>query len=251
MATGATRKLAPRPRVRRGGQWLRRLLAASLGCGLLALLGVASWYLLSLPVNRVVVTGDVQQLSRQELMAVISDSISGGFLWTDLQTIREPLEGLPWVHRAVVRRQWPDSIEVQVVEQRAIAHWGADAYLNHAGEVFRPGNIQRLTGLPRLSGPEGSQGELMTQYMLVQEHLQPLGLRVTDLNMSGRGGLTAQLADGGELVFGRDALDQKLLRLAAIYRSRLAARWDELARVDLRYSQGAAVAWRTDNKQET
>ncbi len=251
MATGATRKPRPQPRSSRGGSWLRRLFAGALGGGLLALVGVAGWQLLSLPVNRVVVSGDVQQLSRDELMAVISDSLSGGFLWLDLQTIREPLEALPWVHRAVVRRQWPDSIEVQVVEQRPIAHWGNDAYLNHAGDVFRPGNIQPLAGLPTLSGPAGSQGELMTRYKKVQEQLQPLGLKVSALEMSSRGGLTAQLVNGGELVFGRDELEEKLTRLSFIYRARLAARREELARVDLRYSQGAAVAWRTDRKQET
>ncbi|MEE4191189.1 MAG: FtsQ-type POTRA domain-containing protein [Halieaceae bacterium] len=251
MATGATRKMKAQPRSTGGGIWLRRIVAGAVGCGLLALVALAGWQLLSLPVNRVVVSGEMQQLSRDELMAVISDSLSGGFLWLDLQTVREPLESLPWVHRAVVRRQWPDSIEVQVVEQRPIAHWRDDAYLNHAGEVFRPGNVQPLAGLPTLSGPEGSQAELMNRYRKVQEQLQPLGLKVTALQMSSRGGLTAQLEGGGELVFGRDGLDEKLTRLTSIYRARLAARRDELARVDLRYSQGAAVAWLTDKKQET
>ena len=251
MATGATRKAKPRPRRTGGAAALRRLLAAVSGCGVLALVAVAGWQLLSLPVNRVVVTGDVQQVSRDDLMAVISASMSGGFLWLDLQTIREPLEAMPWVHRAVVRRQWPDSIEVQVVEQRPIAHWGSDAYLNHAGEVFSPGNIRPVAGLPRLSGPQGSHGELMTRYKRVQERLEPLGLKVTALTMSPRGGLTAQLEQGGELVFGCDELDEKLARLAAIYKARLASRRNELARIDLRYSQGAAVAWRAENKQET
>ena len=140
---------------------------------------------------------------------------------------------------------------MRVVEQRPIAYWGDDAYLNHAGEVFQPGKLQPVAGLPKLSGPEGSQGVLMTHYKLVQEHLQPLSLRVAALQMSPRGGLTAQLEGGGELVFGRDRLQQKLARLAAIYRARLAPRRDELARVDLRYSQGAAVAWHTDKKQKT
>ncbi len=251
MATGATRNARTQPRKSREGVLLRRLVAGMLGCCLLALVGAVGAYLLSLPVNRVVVSGDVQQVSRDELMAVISDSLSGGFLWLDLQTIREPLEALPWVHRAVVRRQWPDSIEVQVVEQRPIAQWGSAAYLNHAGEVFRPGANELLDGLPKLSGPEGSQGELMTRYKLVQEHLQPLGLRVTALLMSPRGGLTASLEGGGEVVFGRDQLEEKLVRLAAIYQARLASRRDELARVDLRYSQGAAVAWLADKKQKT
>ncbi len=251
MATGATRKSKPRRRPQRGVTLLRPLLSASLGLALLGLVGLAGWQLLRMPVNRVVVTGDIQQVSRDELMAVISDSISGGFLWLDLQVIREPLEALPWVHRAIVRRQWPDAIEVRVVEQRPIARWGDDAYLNHAGEVFRPELAVDAAGLPALRGPLGSQGEIINHYQRVQEHLQPLGLRVAGMRMTARGGLTALLVGGGELVFDRDELAVQLGRLETIYQARLAHRRDELARVDLRYSQGAAVAWRTDKKQET
>ena len=74
--------------------------------------------------ERVAITGDLAHVSRDALTERISGSLSGGFLWLDLAAIREPLEALPWVHRVVVRRQWPDSIEVRVIEQRAIAHWG-------------------------------------------------------------------------------------------------------------------------------
>ncbi len=251
MATGATRKSQPQRRPRRSATLLRRLLSASLGLALLGLAGLAAWQLVRLPVNRVVVTGDIQEVSRDELMAVISDSISGGFLWVDLQVIREPLEALPWVHRAVVKRQWPDAIEVRVVEQRPIARWGDDAYLNHAGEVFEPELAIDATGLPGLWGPPGSQGEVINHFQRVQERLQPLGLKVAGMRMTARGGLTAELLGGGELVFDRDELAAQLARLEAVFQARLAHRRDELARVDLRYSQGAAVAWRTDNTKET
>jgi cell division protein FtsQ len=251
MATGATRKLKVQAVAHRGGRLWHSLLSVFVACGLLSLTGVGAWQLLSLPVNRVAVTGDLKQVKRDELMAVISDSISGGFLWLDLQAVRAPVEALPWVHRAVVRRQWPDSIEVQVIEQRVIAAWGDSAYLNHAGEVFRPASAVTVDGLPLLSGPAGSQGRVMTKYQQVQERLQTLGLRVSALQLDARGGLRATLSGGAELVFGRDDLDGKLDRLEAIYRAQSLSRRAQLARVDLRYSHGAAVAWRNDKKQES
>jgi cell division protein FtsQ len=222
------------------------MLAAALG-----LAGVGAWKLLAMPVERVVVTGDLEYVSRDELMSVISESLSGGFLWLDLQAVRTPLEALPWVHRAVVRRQWPDSIEVRVIEQRAIAAWGEGAFLNHAGDVFTPAGAIDGGSLPELAGPAGSQGELMLRYKQVQERLQPLGLTVVALEMNPRGGLLATLAGGGELVFGRDDLERKLDRLELIYREQLSPRRGELARVDLRYNHGAAVAWKQNNNQES
>ena len=84
----------------------------------------------------------------------------------------------------------------------------------------------------------------MQHYKLVQDRLQPLGLEVSSLAMDARGGLTATLDGGGELLLGRSELTVRLDRLAAIYRDALRDRRKEFARVDLRYSHGAAIAWR-------
>ncbi|MEP5764440.1 MAG: cell division protein FtsQ/DivIB [Halieaceae bacterium] len=250
---GATRKPARRKPLRQrrlllksAAAWrrvLQLLFGFGLAGGLVGLLAFAVWQLKTMPVERVLVRGELHQVSREALMDVVSDSIQGGFLWTDLHTIRTPLEQLPWVHRVVVKRQWPDSLVVQVVEQRAIAHWGDAAYLNHAGEVFAPPEYSLLDGLPLLAGPIGSEGKVMLQYKLIQERLQPQGLQVRQLEMDQRGGLTAQLLRGGRLVFGQGELEAKLDRFLAVYRSRLALRRQAVQSVDLRYSHGAAVAW--------
>ena len=258
MVQGATRKKS----ARRAQQPLRRWLPLSwrrigrLGiatCFALATLGLlvwGGWRLIIMPVNRVVVSGELQRVSREQLMAVVSESIEGGFLWTDLRTIREPIEQIPWVYRVVVRRQWPDSLEVNVIEQRVIARWGEGAFLNHAGEVFEPSSGQGLAAdnLPLLAGPPGTEAELMQHYKLVQERLQAMGLQVSELAMDSRGGLTAQLQDAGRLVFGRGELSAKLGRFVAVYQFSLAQHAQEFSSVDLRYSHGVAVAWAEQQK---
>lgn len=247
MARGATRKRRPvrRQSVREAG---RRLLLTGFallsGLAFVALLALGGWQLHSLQVQRVVITGELEHVDREAMKVMISGSLEDGFLWLDLESLRAPLESLPWVHRVVVRRQWPDTIEVRVIEQRAIAHWGSSAFLNHAGEVFAPGETQSGTDLPRLAGPAGSHGLMMERYLLVQEALQSLGLRLSALEMDARGGLVATLAEGSQLVLGSDNLGPKLERLKVLYKNRLADRRAELARVDLRYRHGAAVAWK-------
>ena len=99
---------------------LRRIASVSFALALLGLLVLAGRQLLALPVERVVVSGELKHVDRDELKAMISRSLAGGFLSQDLHTLRAPLEAMPWVYRVVVRRQWPDSIEVGVVEQRAV-----------------------------------------------------------------------------------------------------------------------------------
>ena len=253
MTRGATRKQR-RPNRRSALASWRSALARLTGFALMAVVATlavtAGWHLYTLPVQRVAVTGDMQHVDHDHLRALISDSLAGGFLSQDLEALREPLETLPWVYRVVVRRQWPDSIEVRVVEQRPIARWGDDALVNHAGEVFTPARLDGVPPLPRLAGPAGSHDLMMQRYLQVQQSLQPLGLRVEGLTMDARGALTARLRDGSELLFGRDELTARLKRFRTLYQQRLAGRSAGLATVDLRYSHGAAVAWRDTTTQQ-
>lgn len=244
---GASRKSQPSAGRSVMPGWRRALglvASVSVAMALLGLVALTGRQLLSLPVERVVVSGELKHVDRDQLRAMISQSLAGGFLSQDLHTLRAPLEAMPWVYRVVVRRQWPDSIEVGVVEQRAIARWGETALLNHAGEVFTPDSLTGLPTLPRLEGPEGFHSLVMQRFLDVQQSLREFGLRVSSLSMDPRGAMTATLSQGGELVFGRNDLAEKLTRFRVLYSSRLASRRDELARVDLRYRHGAAVAWR-------
>jgi cell division protein FtsQ len=250
MAYGATRKTVKR-RSRQGLKRVgRMLLGTGVALGMLALVGGAAWRLLELPVERVMVTGELRHVSREHLISRVNDSLQGGFLWVDLQAIRQSLEQLPWVYRVVVKRRWPNSLEIQVFEQLPIARWGDDAYLNHTGKMFRPAQLSSQQELPWLAGPAGSEPQLMQYYKLVQDRLQTAGLRVNALAMDARGGLRAQLDGGGELVFGRGEVAEKLQRFLHIYQSRLARLEGRIRKVDLRYSHGAAVVWASKNKNQ-
>ena len=156
MAQGATRKI----RKRRSFKAVKRVGRMLLGTGvvlmMLSLVGGAAWRLLELPVERIAVTGELKHVSHERLMSRVNTSLQGGFLWVDLQAIRQSLEQLPWVYRVVVKRHWPNSLEIQVFEQLPIARWGDDAYLNHAGEIFRPARLSSQLELPGLAGPAGS-----------------------------------------------------------------------------------------------
>jgi cell division protein FtsQ len=251
MAQGATRKGNSKPRTYPGLKRLGKVLVgSSLALLILTMVGGVGWRLLEMPVERVLVTGELQHVAREQLMARVNDSLQGGFLWVDLQVIRESLEQLPWVYRIVVKRRWPNSLEIQVQEQLPIARWGEHAYLNHAGEMFRPAQMEAPAELPALAGPAGSEQQLMQSYKLVQDSLQPAGLKVNGLAMNARGSLRAELDGGSELVFGRGEVEKKLQRFLHIYQSGLVRQQGRMRSIDLRYSHGAAVVWAPHNKNQ-
>jgi cell division protein FtsQ len=249
MAVGATRKQKAQGA---GFPWqalARGVFGACLLVGVISLLGLAGWQLRQMPVERVIVSGDLEQVSRDLLMERVTESIESGFLTVNLQQVRRSVEGLPWVYRVVVKRRWPNSLEVKVTEQLPIARWGDEGYLNHSGELFLSPNLAAFD-LPRLSGPQGTEQLLMQYYKMIQDPLHGAGVDVAALAMDRRGGLRAELVSGGELVFGRGDIAEKLQRFLRVYDTQLAGRINQVQRVDLRYSHGAAVAWVAVNTQQ-
>lgn len=246
---GATRNPvgAARPQGRVPGQsslWLNRLLIL-LGAGVVLTAAVKAFITVqSLPVQRISVTGELEHTQAQAVQDMVQPGLVGGFLNADLQQIRRQLEGLPWIYEASVRRKWPNALEIHVVEELPIARWGQDGFLNHEGGVFHSDKAGDWDALPRLQGPKGSAKSLVEKYQRLVEILAPLNLAVAQLAVDERGQLEAVLEGGMQLSLGGDDFLERMRRFTGIYRTELAARQAEVARVDLRYESGVAVAFK-------
>ena len=53
------------------------------------------------------------------------------------------------------------------------------------------------------------------------------------------------------MLFGRDHLIEKMRRFAVVHEKELKEQIDKIERVDLRYANGLAVAWRAPTASET
>ena len=201
----------------------------------------------TLPVRNVRIEGDFVHLDRGELEAAAAPLVSGGFFTIDLRRVEEVIEALPWVYDVSLRRQWPDTLEVRVVEQVAIARWGDRALLNQYGELFEPLQASVPQGLPILHGPEGKERELIDRFIKVTEMLKTVDLQPRELVEDQRRAWHLSLDRGVKITLGRDDTVARLQRFLAVYPQTLADRIDALAQIDLRYTNGFAVAWRDKN----
>lgn len=224
--------------------WLNRLLIMLGATVVLTACIKAFVSVQSLPVQRISVTGELEHTQAQLVQDMVQPGLVGGFLNADLQQIQRQLEGLPWIYEATVRRKWPNALEIHVVEELPIARWGEDGFLNHEGGVFRSDKEGEWEALPRLRGPGDSAQSLVQKYQRLVEILAPLNLAVEQLSEDERGQLEVVLAGGMQLNLGSDKFLQRMHRFVGIYRSELSARQGEVARVDMRYENGIAVAFK-------
>lgn len=197
----------------------------------------------SFPVRNLSIEGDFRQVSEPVLAAAVMDTVRGNFYMLDLEAIRHHAESVPWVHRATVRRSWPDGVHIRFTEQQLVARWGRRAWLNEQGQVVDLKDQSGPTGLPLLTGPDGHSERVLDHYRRLAATLEPVGLQIAQLTLSARHSWSIVLDNGIHLTLGRELPEPKVARFARVYRNVFAAPAGKARRVDLRYTNGFTVEW--------
>jgi cell division protein FtsQ len=221
------------------------------------LVAALGWWALRHPlfaIGGITVQGDSAHNSVATLRANVAPRLAGNFFTVDLQKAREAFEAVPWVRQAVVRREFPNRLRVELQEHQVEAFWGADSesrLVNTFGEVFEanPGDVEQ-EDMPRLAGPEGSSAQVLAMYRKLKPLFEPLELGVEQLALTNRGGWTLHLDSGAVVELGRGNGDDVLARSQRFaltltqVTSKYGRRPEALVTADLRHADGYAVKLR-------
>lgn len=220
--------------------------------GLIALLATLDWLLhpQGLLVRNVRFEGEFRRVTHAELAHAVRDVVNVNFLMLDLEAVKRRVEQLPWVYRADVRRWWPRDVYVQFEEQKIVARWGEQAWVNHAGETVRLPNAEFPDDMPRLAGPDGTSAQVLEQYQQLAPVLGAHGLVPRSVTLTPRRSWELDLTNGIKLVLDSRDIRRKVEQFARVYGQQLAPQAASIRQVDLRYANGFAVRWRTGTNNE-
>jgi len=174
--------------------------------------------------------------------------IRGNFFTTDLTAVRAAFEAVPWVRRALVRREWPDRLVVKIEEHRALGTWGEDGkLLSQKGDVFTANLAEAEDDgdLLEFDGPEGSEAQVVARLAQFRQWFAPLKLEPESLQLSNRYAWTLRMDNGMTVELGRDqgdaVLKERVDRLVAVYPQLMQRLQGKIENVDLRYPNGLAL----------
>ena len=209
-------------------------------------------------IERVMISNRLQHVDQGIIERTAWRSIHGNYLNVDLSQVEKALETLPGVYQAMVRRVWPDALELQVVETQAMARFQTlqnpnggtpDSYINLA-----PGQALRTS--PVLRGPKEQRETLVDTFFSVMPLLQEAGLEPLELSVSKAGRWTLEVRSEGslvparfELLLGRDGVVEKVDRFTRSFTIALGDKADRIGKVDMRYASGFAVQWEQGNTE--
>lgn len=203
------------------------------------------------PLNNLIVQGEHHYLSRDMVReTVLQLPEVGNFFALEVDKVQQQVQALPWVYQTSVRKQWPDTLRVYIVEQQVASRWNQDALLNTQGEIFRA-NLGD-TALVSLSGPDDESARVLKEYQRLTNLLTPKGYQIESVHLTPRLSWELTLENGIKLLLGREAITARLQRFIDVYPG--IEERERVAYLDLRYDTGLAVGWKqdeeTDNDQE-
>ena len=230
---------------------LRSLLVLILGSALLSVVAYVVYEVESRSIVSVRVAGVLKCTSEAELEAVVEDHLSASLYRVDVDAIRDATLSLPWVKDTSVRRVWPASLHLAVVERKPVARWPRGGLIESTGEVFFPGSTSVFSRLPLLEGPPGTGALMLEKYRDLQIRMGPAGWEVTRLVLNRRGSWSAELNDQVVLILGQEPGDKAVQNFVDTFETVLASRAVELDQADLRYTNGFSVRWKLSRAAET
>ncbi|TEW51336.1 cell division protein FtsQ/DivIB [Psychromonas algicola] len=201
----------------------------------------------SLPLTSLILTGERLHITEQVVTDVLVEQENRlNFFTVEIAEIQKKLEDKPWVYSASIRKHWPDTLKIHIVEQTILASWNQKALLNRFGEIVDvvPSEKDHYVAL---YGEDEKSEEVLNTYVQLNQLLKPSQYRIASLSSDKRNSSELVLKNGITLKLGKE---QKLERIQLFLKAfpRIAKKYEikTVDYIDLRYDTGLAIGWKKD-----
>lgn len=200
-------------------------------------------------VEQLVWEGPFKHVSREQLEKAVLGKVKDNYFTVNLREIEDSVKSMPWVENVNVGRVWPKTIKVSFREQELMARWGRKQWINQEGEIVSlPKSEVDASGLPRFSGPAGSEAKVLDKYREFGKQLATASLSIRSMEMSPRQMWRLRVAapgagDGEDMTLFLDGAhaEAQLARFLLVYQDSLKDQKFTIDYVDLRYPNGFAL----------
>jgi len=239
--------MQPKTLIPVSGTLISRVVLFLVSAALLAWAGYELQKTDTLPIQKIHAVGTFSNVNETMLRGVVVKTLDGGYFAVNVSEVRRAVEELAWVNSASVSRIWPDTLSINVIEENAMAIWAQGGLVSQEGKMFTPAKISYPKALPIFDGPIGKQRNMTEFYLQAKDIVGVLGINITRLHFDSRGAIKIYLSNGIHVLLGREKTKSRLDRFVRVYKKVLVKKITEIASIDMRYSNGLAVAWRKLN----
>ncbi len=196
-----------------------------------------------LPIRTIQLTGTYEHLEQPAV--ALQRYVGQGFFSLDIRELQETLLVNSWTESVSVRRIWPDRLSVMIKEKKPVARWDDGHLLSDSAKVY-PADTEAFGHLPIVHASSHKPAWVLQQFYRLAARFNRVDERLIVLRADSRGALDVELINGLKIKLGRGDIDHKIDRLMNVYQQQILPRREQIERLDLRYSNGFAVAWKKE-----
>lgn len=193
-------------------------------------------------IRQVQLQGDLRYLDAESLTRDLSIRFNGNYLETTLGQVISEVESHPWIAAASARRVWPDTLLIEITEQRPVAIYNDTQYLGLSGDLFEPPKPVNEP-LPRLYGALSETMQVYSHYGVFSDRLSDFS-KVISVSRGHDMGWQITLENVINVKLGRDDILGRLSRARDVLDRLDGEKLAKLQEIDARYDNGVALAWR-------
>lgn len=201
----------------------------------------------SLPVEQLIVEGNQDYVEYRDVLEALAPQMQQSFFELDVNQAQQNVENIDWVYWVAIRKEWPNMLKVNLIEQEAEVHWNGDFLLNTLGQVFQADVSRLLKAIPALFGPEGDETKALQAYRDLSQLLALENLAIDEMTLTERHAIRMILSNGIKLNLGREDWLVRIKRFIEFYPD--LNEQNNVEYVDLRYDTGFSVGHKSDQTQ--
>jgi cell division protein FtsQ len=195
------------------------------------------------PIKHLELNASYEHVKQNDIKKITNLYTDDGFFRLNVWKLKQQLSKSPWIYTASVRRGWPDTINIDIVEQRPVLRWGKDSLVNQDGGIFTPPITTFPKGLPIIFGPNDKKTEIFVIYHQIILALEPLNLTIKKLTLKPQH-YWELLLSNDIIVYMKERSPLEQIKLLTNIYNKLDIKHAQKPQViDLRYQSGLAIKW--------
>lgn len=200
----------------------------------------------SVPLSALILTGDNTHITFEKVRSVlIKQEDRLNFFTVEIAQIQKELEAMPWVYSVSIRKRWPETLKIHVVEQSIVAIWNDNALLNRFGEIVKAPPDSTVQSYVALYGSDEQASTVLNTYTKLHHLLKANNFAIASLSSDQRQSTSLILKNGIILRLGKEQKLDRIQRFLTVY-PLIDKKYDvnKIDYIDLRYDTGFAVGWK-------
>ena len=219
-------------------------------------------------IKEIEVHGHFNHVDGAQVKQIAEAALEGNYFSVNLRRLENEIKQIPWVFSASLRRQWPSTIMVDVVEVQPVARWGEGKWLNFTGDLVdrqHGGGNKSNHDLPLLYGSADQKQIVWKAFQQWSEQFSSNGLVLEQLSLDSRDlwwlklSMGALALNGGQSTQGSGQIIDRPAKVTMVVdkanafprierfiealNQELIVQFPQMKTIDLRYPNGFAISW--------